>query len=273
MAEATSHVIEMILPNQPVAANDYIWRGHECLKYLPVTDHRFILVLLGQFGLFWGDSILNMPRASQRMFAFLALRGRMVNRATVAGTLWPDASESHAYSNLRSALARLQSTARKALETSKLELGLTAGVTVDIHHAQMLAGRLLDRELIPEQPDLGMAAVAALSRDMLPDWYDDWVLIEAENWRQVRLHALEALADHLIVAGRWGAAARAAGAAVRADPLRETARAALIQLHLAEGNQSEAVREFVRYRALLHAELGLEPTPRLCNLIQRLHSS
>jgi hypothetical protein len=32
---------------------------------------------------------------------------------------------------------------------------------------------------------------------------------------------------------------------------------------LAEGNQSEAVREFTHYRALLHAELGLEPTLRL----------
>jgi DNA-binding SARP family transcriptional activator len=37
---------------------------------------------------------------------------------------------------------------------------------------------------------------------------------------------------------------------------------------LAEGNQSEAVREFERYRTLLNAELGLEPTQRLHRLIQ-----
>jgi DNA-binding SARP family transcriptional activator len=41
---------------------------------------------------------------------------------------------------------------------------------------------------------------------------------------------------------------------------------------LAEGNQSEAVREFMHYRALLHSELGLEPTPRLRRLVQGVES-
>jgi hypothetical protein len=40
----------------------------------------------------------------------------------------------------------------------------------------------------------------------------------------------------------------------------------------AEGNQSEAVREFA-LRALLHAELGLEPTPRLRHLIDGLNGA
>jgi hypothetical protein len=69
-----------------------------------------------------------------------------------------------------------------------------------------------------------MAAVPVLSADLLPDWYDDWVLLEAEDWRQLRLHALEALAGRLIALGCWGEAANAAGAAVRAEPLRESAR-------------------------------------------------
>jgi SARP family transcriptional regulator, regulator of embCAB operon len=203
----------------------------------------------------------------------LALRGGMVRRAAVAGTLWPDASEEHAYVNLRQALARLQRTARKALATSKLELGLADGVTVDIHRARTLARRLLDPAVTPEQSELGTAAVGVLSAELLPDWDDDWVLLEAEDWRQLRLHALEGLAGHLAAAGRWGEAAGAACAAVRADPLRESARASLIQVHLAEGNQSEAVREFARYQELLHGDLGLEPTLRLRHLIDGLHSS
>jgi len=113
----------------------------------------------------------------------------------------------------------------------------------------------------------------ALSADLLPDWYDDWVLVEAEDWRQLRLHALEALAGHLTGAGRWGEAVAAACAAVRGDPLRETSHAALIRVFLAEGNVSEAVREFTSYRALLHDELGLEPTPRLCGLIQNARNT
>jgi DNA-binding SARP family transcriptional activator len=57
---------------------------------------------------------------------------------------------------------------------------------------------------------------------------------------------------------------------VRGEPLRESSHAALIQVFLAEGNMSEAVREFTSYRALLHDELGLEPTPRLRHLIQNV---
>ena len=64
-------------------------------------------------------------------------------------------------------------------------------------------------------------------------------------------------------ARRFGEAATAATVAVRADPLRESARAALIRVHLAEGNQSDALDEFHRYRTLIRAELDLEPTPLL----------
>jgi SARP family transcriptional regulator, regulator of embCAB operon len=239
----------------------------------PGAEGDFMIALLDGFALFGGGSVLGIPRASQRLLAFLALRGRMLKRAAVAGALWPDASESHAYANLRSALARLHGTARKALATSKLELGLAEGVTVDVRRAQALARRLLDPAVTPDRAELGMAAVPSLSVDLLPDWYDDWVLTEAEDWRQLRMHALEALAGRLIALGRWGEAAGAAGAAVRAEPLRESGRAALIQVHLAEGNQSEAVREFTRYQALLRAELGLEPTGRLRQLIQGLQGS
>jgi hypothetical protein len=102
------------------------------------------------------------------------------------------------------ALARLGCTARTGLAASKLELGLAEGVTVDLRRAQALARRLVDPAVPPDPSELGMTAVAALSADLLPDWYDDWVLVEAEDWRQLRMHALEALAGHLTAAGRLG---------------------------------------------------------------------
>jgi DNA-binding SARP family transcriptional activator len=42
-------------------------------------------------------------------------------------------------------------------------------------------------------------------------------------------------------------------------------------VHLAEGNQSEAVREFARYQELLQVDLGLQPTLGLRHLIDGLH--
>jgi SARP family transcriptional regulator, regulator of embCAB operon len=236
------------------------------------SDRSFMVSVLGGFNLWRGSAPAGVPRASQRLFAYLALHGGQADRGAVAGTLWPDASERHAYSNLRSALARSVSASRGALRASRLELGLAAGVVVDIRDSRALARRLLDPMVTPGQSDLGVAAVVALSAELLPGWYDDWVLIAAEDWRQLRLHALEALARRLTTAGRWGEAAHAAGTAVRAEPLRESAHVALVQVHLAEGNQSEAVRHVERYRALLRVELGLEPTSRLRHLVQGLRN-
>jgi DNA-binding SARP family transcriptional activator len=238
--------------------------------FVPSFDDGLTVSVLNGFSLSCGQRRLGIPRASQRLVAFLALHGRTVKRAAVAGALWPDTSESHAYSNLRSAIARLERNARKVLVVRRLDLGLAVEVSVDLRLARLLAGRLLDPAVTPERSELGLAAVGALSRDLLPDWYEEWVLVEAEDWRQLRLHALEALAGRFVAVQRWGEAVGAANAAVRAEPLRESARAALIQAHLAHGNQSEAVREFVRYRALLGAELGIAPTPRLRGLVEAL---
>ena len=136
---------------------------------LPGSHGNFMVRVLGGFSLFWEDSVLRVPRASQRLLAFLALQRRMVKRAAIAGTLWPEASESRASANLRSALARLQGTARKALAADKLELGLAEGIVVDVRDAQGLARRLLDPAVTPDRAELGMAAVPVLAADLLPD--------------------------------------------------------------------------------------------------------
>jgi DNA-binding SARP family transcriptional activator len=235
------------------------------------AGRSFQLSLLGSFRFREaGEARLALPGGSQRLLAFLALRDRAVERTAVAGTLWPEASEDRAHASLRSALSRLGKRTREAVAVSFLDLDLAEGVAVDIREAQALAHRLLEPAVSPEAADLSAAAVSALSTNLLPDWYDDWVLLEAEDWRQLRLHALEALAARLTADGRWGDAASAALAAVAAEPLRESARATLIRVHLAEGNQSEALTEFGRYRILLDAELGLEPTPLLGDLVSDL---
>jgi DNA-binding SARP family transcriptional activator len=154
------------------------------------------------------------------------------------------------------------------VEVSPSDIRLASSVRVDLRESQALAHRLLDAADQPlDASDLSRGAIAALSGELLPDWYDDWVLLESEDWRQLRLHALEVLAGLLAAAGRYGDAAAAALAAVRADPLRESAHAALIQVHLAEHNRSEALREFKRYQELLRAELEIEPTSQLRKLI------
>jgi|SRR5688572_4971498 len=224
--------------------------------------------VLGTFDLsIGGQPRRGLPHGSQRLLAFLALRDRSVTRTAIAGTLWPDASEEHAQASLRSALSRLTEVERTLVRVSLHEVALADYVIVDIRDARRLAHRLLGAEATLDG-DVSERAIEALSVELLPDWYDDWAVIEAEEWRQLRLHALDVLAEKLTELGRYADATSAALAAVRAEPLRETAHAILIQVFLAEGNRAEAFSAYERYRALLKDELGLEPTPRIQALVR-----
>ena len=230
------------------------------------------IAVLGGFR-FWvrgKDALPELPGGSQRLLAFLALRERGVMRTAAAGTLWPEASEDHAHASLRSAISRLTLIAHEAIVVTYQNLRLADHVAVDIRESRALAHRLLNPGYPEQDGDLSDRAIAALSVDLLPDWYDDWAVAEVEEWRQLRLHALDALAERLTTAGGYAAATSAALAAVKAEPLRETAHAALIRVYLAEGNRAEALSAYQHYRALLRAELSLEPTPVIRALIRDL---
>jgi DNA-binding SARP family transcriptional activator len=225
------------------------------------------LSVLGSFQFRAGDASPALASGSQRLLALLALRDRSVTRLMLAGTLWPDSSEQHASASLRSALTRLRGDARSAVDVADLDLSLASGVVVDIRESKMLAHRLLEPGTPHLPPREAAAAVSALSTDLLPDWYEEWVLIETAEWRQLRLHALEAMAHNLTAEGRWAEAIAAAQAAIRGEPLRETSHAALIRVFLAEGNQTEALGQFERYRTLLNDELSLDPTANISDLV------
>lgn len=232
----------------------------------PGRDLR--IEVLGGFRLRDSGRSVQASAGAERLLAYAALRRRATRRAFVAANLWPEVPEQRGYANLRAALARLDPVSRSALAVGPSDIGLSDGVSVDLHEAHDLAARLLD-PAAGEAP-LGQQEIERLATDLLPGWYDEWVLHDAEEWRQMRLHALEALCGRLALARSYGFAAAAASAAIRADPLRESAHAVLVRVHLAEGNQSEALRSFHRYRLLLQSELGLAPTATLRSLVADL---
>ncbi len=228
------------------------------------------LSVLGSFQFRAGDVSPSLPSGSQRLLALLALRDRSMTRLMVAGTLWPESSEQHASASLRSALTRLRGDARAAVDVADLDLNLSSDVIVDIRESKEFAHRLLEPDPPRLNPEATASAIISLSADLLPDWYEEWVLVETAEWRQLRLHALEAMAANLASEGRWAEAIGAAQAAIRGEPLRETSHAALIRVFLAEGNQTEALGQFERYRSLLYDALKIQPTPIITDLVRQV---
>jgi DNA-binding SARP family transcriptional activator len=222
------------------------------------------LVLLGGFELRAGDRPLHLPLSAQRLLAFLALHDRPLSRLFVAGSLWPDTAEARSCANLRSALWRVHQPGASLIRSTAQHLKLDPDVAVDLRETMDLAHRILNSS---DEVDPGALATLYGANDLLLDWYFDRVLIERERFRQLRLHALEVCCERLTRAGQYAHAVQAGLAAVSSEPLRESSQRTLIRAYLGEGNRSEALHQFESYRAVLHRELRLEPSPELAELV------
>jgi DNA-binding SARP family transcriptional activator len=207
------------------------------------------LRLLGDFRLRHGGTTVGLTPRAEHLLAFLALRDDL-RRTAVSAQLWPDLDEAQARGCLRSTLWRLPRPEGVPLvATSGDRLYLTTLVQVDITELR----DQLDQWPPGEAPPV---TSCVLSWDLLPSWYDDWLLIDRERQRQIRLHALERMSAWYVSAERFDSAIEAALQAIAGDPLRESAHRCLIRAHLAEGNVSEARRQVHSYAALL-ADAGI----------------
>ena len=235
----------------------------------PPSPWRHRLSLLGSFELRCGGEPVRLPMSAQRALVFVALHDRPVRRSLVAGTLWMDSKEALAGASLRSALWRLRHPGHPLIEATPSHLRLASDLRVDyrdaVEQAQGLCAGAWPRGRVADNPLLEW-----LSTDLLPDWWDEWVLLERERYRQLRLHALEALCATLAAQGRFAQAVAAGLAAVACEPLRESAHRLLVQVHLQEGNRAEALHQYAICRRLLRDELGLAPSPSLERLVRPL---
>jgi len=140
------------------------------------------------------------------------------------------------------------------------------GVAVDVREMmgvlKQLRGQGGDADVV-DAVDPG-----AMGDELLPDWYDDWVIVDRERLRQLRLHVLDSMCRQLSSRGLHFEAIDVGLMAIAAEPLRESAHRALIEAHLAERNVAEARRQYVSYALLLRDAGCGTPSPSLTQLLR-----
>jgi DNA-binding SARP family transcriptional activator len=214
--------------------------------------------LLGQFSVLKDKEVVEIPsRPAQSLFAYLAMSaGTVHRREKLAGLLWPEASESNARSNLRHALWRL----RKAIgdeyfHADKISITFNAE-----------AEYWMDTALLEGEDGRGGSTrdlfedVSAYGGELLPGFYDDWVILERERYRALFEKKLQSLLDQLIEEKRWATVLEWGERWIALGHAPEPAYRALMFAHCGLGDTAGMASTYQRCVKALRDELGVEPS-------------
>jgi DNA-binding SARP family transcriptional activator/tetratricopeptide (TPR) repeat protein len=189
---------------------------------------------------------------NRRILAFLALCPGLHNRDALSARFWPDAAQSSAHANLRTALWSLrQAVGPDAVHATRTSVGL--------HEPAWW----IDLREIRNRSDVGdLAGAVELCRgDLLAGVLDDWASEARREHRERHTGMLDRLAQQAEAAGEPAEAARLSRLRCALTPFDEPAHRALLRRLGAAGDRAGALvasREFVDR---LRTELGVRPGP------------
>jgi DNA-binding SARP family transcriptional activator/tetratricopeptide (TPR) repeat protein len=212
----------------------------------------------------------------QLLLAYVTLhRDRALPRQQIAFLFWPDSAEKQAFTNLRKLLYLL----RQALPAADHFLSLTAetvtwrsdtAFTLDVADFEAAFQR-------GEASDSPVAKIAAYQEatgcyggDLLPGFYDEWILVERERLRSVYANALTRLADLYESQRAYADALTCAQRLLSQDSLQESSHRLLMRLYLLNEDRAAALRVYHTCATLLREELGVDPSPATEEIYQRL---
>lgn len=227
------------------------------------VGYGFQLSLLQSWQLRRDTDVVHIASRQQRLIAALAIIGPRP-RGYLVGLLWPECRESRALESLRVSVHLVSRQVPGLLINGGKVLSLSELVDVDLHRirAQIL-------ELSRVGPNGNVASCLNQLRDaeLLPGWYDDWVLFEQSRLRQDRLHAFQIIARTSLARCDYESALEASEAALELEPLYESAVGLLIRAEKQQGNKAAALRAFETYRTKLKEDLSLEPSESIRRLV------
>ncbi len=227
--------------------------------------------LLGRFEIHLdGRPIEIASRPAQSLLAYLLLRrGAAQRREKVAGSLWPEASESNARAYLRQALWRI----RRALHDAGHDYFLADDLTVALDESAPLRLDVADLEqpVRADGPaDELMPQVAAYQGELLPGFYEEWVLPERERLQSIYEHKMGLLLDRLVAARRWPEVLEWAERWIAGGAVPEPAYRALMTAHAGLGDRSSMAAVYRRCVEALRRELDVEPAETTHALYEQL---
>ncbi|MCB0109940.1 MAG: NACHT domain-containing protein, partial [Caldilineaceae bacterium] len=220
---------------------------------------------------------------SRALLAYLAAQpDREHARATLATLLWGDLADSNAKTNLRIELSNLNKVLGKhpALNITRNAVRFDhAWATVDVVDFRAAVTHFLALPIESQMVQLAQltTALAGYQGEFLAGLhvdnaleFEEWQLLMREQLHEQAMQALTLLQQRHAEQGNWPALAAAARRQLALVPWQESAHRNLIQALVAQGQRVAALEQYEKCCAILHAELGVEPTLATQAIVARL---
>jgi WD40 repeat protein/class 3 adenylate cyclase len=228
--------------------------------------------LLGQFDVrLDGKRVVISSRVGQSLLAYLALTtGTAHRREKLAGLFWPDANDEKARTHLRQELWRI----RKAIPPQNLapdqEYLIADEYTLTFNRQ---SDYWLDVEILERPDDDPESLTASLSLyqgELLPGFYDEWIVLERERIHNVFESKMNQLVDKLVELERWIAVQEQCERWLALGHASEPAYRALMISYSARGDMAKVSAIYQRCVEDLHEQFGVEPSPETHTLYNGL---
>jgi WD40 repeat protein/class 3 adenylate cyclase len=208
-----------------------------------------------------GKRVILSSRASQSLLAYLALTaGTSHRREKLAGMFWPDVSDEKARTYLRHELWRIRK-AIPAQELSPADNYLLADeftLTFNPHSDYWLDVAILEK---PEGDLQSLTSSLSLYQgELLPGFYDDWVVLERERLQTLFETKMERLVEKLVDAERWTAVQEQCERWLALGRASEPAYRALMLSYNARGDMAKVSATYQRCVEDLREQYDVEPS-------------
>ena len=228
--------------------------------------------LLGTFDLSQAGNPINLSsRPAQSLLAYLILTaGTPHRREKLAGLLWPDSLEETARDNLRHALWRVRKALQSASSASCLQandltiaFNTSAEYWFDVAALEQVGENASADELI--------AVLSQYQGELLPGFYDEWVVLEREHSNSIFEHNMARLMSLLQDEKRWLDILDWGERWIKLGQKPEPAYRALMYAHAAKGDMSKVAATYERC-VKSFGEFSFEPSDQTQELFEKLKS-
>ena len=221
-----------------------------------------------------GPIVLGGPKQRAVLAHLLVRANQVVPAEALIDQVWGDEPPEAARNTLQTYVSHL----RKALGADRLE-GRTPGYLLHVDPDELDSARF-ERLLNEARGTNGQAdTAAAILREALGLWRgpafadlagEESLSGEIARLEELRVQALEERLAADLAAGRHGDVVAELESMTREQPLRERLWASLMLALYRSGRQADALAVFQRARQILADELGVDPSPELVRLQERV---